>query len=57
MTENVLTRQEVLALLSTKAKEGSVSAAIALERALRIADEPDDDVDDELERLLTKDDG
>jgi hypothetical protein len=57
MTENVLTRQEVLALLSTKAKEGSVSAAIALERALRIADEPDDDVDDELERLLSKDDG
>jgi hypothetical protein len=57
MTETVLTRQEVLALLSTKAKEGSDSAAIALERALRIADEPDDDVDDELERLLSKDDG
>ena len=32
----VLSREEVLALLSKKAREGSVSAAIALERALRI---------------------
>jgi hypothetical protein len=49
----VLSREEVLALLSKKAREGSVSAAIALERALRI-DPPheQDDFDDELGQLL-----
>jgi hypothetical protein len=32
--DEIATREEVLALLSQKAREGSISAAIALERAL-----------------------
>ena len=54
----VLSREEVLALLSKKARAGSVSAAIALERALRI-DPPheQDDFDDELDRLLGEGEG
>jgi hypothetical protein len=37
---------------------GSVSAAISLERALRLADSDDahDELDDELDRLLSRDD-
>ena len=34
------TRQEALELLAAKARSGSVTAAVALERALRIAGEP-----------------
>ena len=48
---NVLTREQVLALLSKKAREGSVSAAIALERALRIDPHEQDDFEDQLDRL------
>jgi hypothetical protein len=56
MTEaDVLTRQEVLALLSKKAREGSVSAAIALERALRIGSTERIDLDNEFERLIRGD--
>jgi hypothetical protein len=56
----IATRGEVLALLTAKAREGSTSAMIALERALRqpsaLRNEPwDDDDDDELERLLEGD--
>jgi hypothetical protein len=48
----ILSRTEVLALLSQKAREGSTSAMIALERALRIGqDEPPDD-DDFIEYLI-----
>jgi hypothetical protein len=47
-----LTRDEVLALLTTKAREGSTSAMIALERALRARDQGEDELDDELERLI-----
>jgi hypothetical protein len=35
---SVLSREEVLELLSEKAREGSTSAMIALERALRAQD-------------------
>ena len=51
----VLTREEVLALLSKKAREGTVSAAIALERALRIGHCEQPELDDELERLIQGD--
>ena len=53
MTEgDVLTHEQVLALLSKKAREGSVSAAIALERALRISRYEWADIDAELDRLI-----
>jgi hypothetical protein len=50
----IATRHEALALLTAKARAGSVSAAIALERALRLdgEEEEPDDVHDELERIL-----
>jgi hypothetical protein len=48
----VMSHQEVLELLSARAREGSVSAAIALERALRAAPREDEDFDAELERLV-----
>jgi hypothetical protein len=37
--DQILSRTEVLGLLSQKAREGSTSARIALERALRIGGE------------------
>ena len=37
--DQILSRKEVLELLSQKAREGSTSAMIALERALRIGGE------------------
>jgi hypothetical protein len=44
VSEEIATRDEVLALLTAKAREGSTSAMIALERALRArADAADDD--------------
>ena len=50
-TSGVLRHTEVLELLNDRAGEGSVSAAIALERALRAAPREDEDFDAELERL------
>jgi hypothetical protein len=50
----ILTRNEVLALLSAKARAGSVSAAIALERALRARDHELSDIDDALDRILSE---
>jgi hypothetical protein len=47
-------RTEVLEMLTEKAREGDVDAAIALEEALRV-DPPGADLDDELERLLEGD--
>jgi hypothetical protein len=47
----ILTHREVLALLSEQARNGSVTAAVALERATRLDPEPSF-VDDELERIL-----
>ena len=50
--KDILSREEVLELLSERARDGSVSAAIALERALRAAPRSDENFDDELDRLL-----
>jgi hypothetical protein len=50
--KSILTHEEVLELLSARACEGSISAAIALERALRAARKTDDDWDAELDRIL-----
>ncbi|MEK6326302.1 MAG: hypothetical protein AABM66_02100 [Actinomycetota bacterium] len=50
--KSILSHEEVLELLSERAREGSISAAIALERALRASRKSDEDWDDELERLL-----
>jgi hypothetical protein len=41
----ILTRTEVLALLSQKAREGQTGALIALERALRIGGDNENDID------------
>jgi hypothetical protein len=50
--DQILSRTEVLELLSQKAREGSTSAMIALERALRIGqDEPPED-DDLIEQII-----
>ena len=51
--DQILSRTDVLGLLSQKAREGSTSAMIALERALRIGGEdkaPDED--DFIEQLI-----
>ena len=50
----ILSRDEVLELLSKKATEGSVTAMVCLERALRTSD-PVPELDDELERVLARD--
>ena len=56
MAENdILTYEEVLGLLSQQAREGSVTAAAALERVLRPGPDDDEDMDDELERLCNED--
>ena len=49
--------EEVLEMLSVKAREGSVSAMIALERALRrepSETETEEDVDEVIERILAE---
>jgi hypothetical protein len=43
--QEVLTREETLRILSEMTRKGSISAAIALERALRL-DPGEDDEDD-----------
>jgi len=50
--QKVLSRQEVLELLSAKAREGSTSAMIALERALRARDQEQEEAGDVLDRIL-----
>ena len=52
--KQILSRDDVLELLSKKAAEGSVTAMVCLERALRISD-PESEFDDELERVLARD--
>ena len=47
----ILSRDEVLELLSKKAAEGSVTAMVCLEWALRL-DDPEPEIDDVLEQLL-----
>ena len=52
--KKILTHEEVLELLSEQAANGSISAAIALERALRQAEQSEKDSgEDELDRILT----
>jgi hypothetical protein len=53
--DEIATYDEVLGLLSRKTREGSVGAAVALERALRGGPRSDEDWDDELGRLLGDD--
>ena len=48
--KEILTREEVLEILSEMARKGSVTAAVALERVLR--SDPAGDFDDELARIL-----
>jgi hypothetical protein len=50
--DEVATRSEALAILTGLAREGRVSAAIALERALRESDTPREE--DELARILRR---
>jgi hypothetical protein len=51
--DQILSRTEVLELLSQKAREGSTSAMIALERALRLGeDEAPHEGDDFIEQLI-----
>jgi hypothetical protein len=51
--DQILSRTQVLALLSQKAREGSTSAMIALERALRIGeDEAPHEGDDFIEQII-----
>jgi hypothetical protein len=52
----VVTHEETLRLLSEMAKKGSVTATVALARELRLdPGEEEDELDDELDRLLRKD--
>jgi hypothetical protein len=51
--KGILSHEDVLELLSERAREGSISAAIALERALRAAPKSDEGWDDELSRILS----
>jgi hypothetical protein len=53
--KGILSHAEVLELLSERAREGSISAAIALERALRAAPRSDQGWDDELSQILADD--
>ena len=50
--DQILSRTEVLALLSQKAREGSTSAMIALERALRIGQDESPDEEDFIGQLI-----
>jgi hypothetical protein len=50
--DQILSRTEVLGLLSQKAREGSTSSMIALERALRAGEHDEEEVGDELDRIL-----
>jgi len=54
--KKILSHDDVLVLLSAKARDGSVTAMVSLERALRMTpDDDQDDLDEELDRLLRRD--
>ena len=55
--DRILSRIEVLGLLSEKAREGSTSAMIALERALRARDRDEDEIGTVLDQILDEADG
>ena len=51
----IASREEVLAMLTEKARKGQTGAMIALERALRAAERKErEELDNELDRILTK---
>ena len=50
------TYEEILQMLTVKAREGSVSAMIALERALRPGDADPEDIDEVIDRILAEKD-
>ena len=54
MTEEILTYEEALALLSEQARVGKVAALVSLERALRPDGPGQDDIDAELDRILER---
>ena len=59
MAENaapkIASREEVLAMLTEKARQGYTGAMIALERALRAAERKErEELDTELDRILAK---
>jgi hypothetical protein len=51
----VSTHAEVLALLSRKAREGSITAAVALERALRARSNAQEEIGEAIDRILSDD--
>ena len=53
MSKRILTHEEVLEVLSRQAEDGSVTAAAALERALRARERAASEVDNELDRILS----
>ena len=55
--DQILSRTEVLALLSQKAREGSTSAMIALERALRARDRDENETGTLLDQILAEAEG
>lgn len=50
----IATHEEVLAMLTAEARQGSVSAAIALARELRAAEKRESEVDDAIDAILAK---
>jgi hypothetical protein len=52
--KEILSRDDVLELLSKKAADGSVTAMVCLERALRYQQDQPDELDAELDRLLER---
>ncbi len=52
--KEILSRDDVLDLLSKKAADGSVTAMVCLERALRYQPDGPDELDAELDRLLER---
>ena len=52
---DIASREEVLEMLTEKARQGYTGAMIALERALRAAERKErEELDNELARILTK---
>jgi hypothetical protein len=52
----IATREEVLEMLTEQARNGSITAAAALERALRLGGGQQDDVEEAIDRILAADD-
>jgi hypothetical protein len=46
--EEILTREQVLQILSEQARKGSITAAVHLERALRLGGGAEDDDEDDI---------